>query len=310
MPRGYLKRYQKEVGHKNARGGSSRKNTSDQTASLCRGFHQDHFPERDFAVRQTRKTSNQQIEVKKEGKIMYPTAECPICFEEGPVIPINSGNGSVAGCCSWHDAACFNCLRRMYVTDAQKDASNYPLRCYHPQCQSRVNWGQLHKHKLICSQEENDAYHKMMHKARNDKIVAALHEKLDRQVLARKGDALRISCPYCNCPKLCDKKYIMSTVRDKILDCKLCKKQYYVSPNYAIIAAIERSVEQRKTDNDGGFHEGVARCPSCGILISKGYVCDHMQCFCGRHFSWHEAKANILNVPHAKVPYEQLHLWW
>ena len=174
MPRGYLKRYQKEVGRKSARGGSSHFSFCTHNCSFCRcwkknssGFHQYTFPEIDFTVQQKRKNSRN--ELKKEAHkdpIMYPTGECPICFAEGPVVPINSGNGLVAGCCSWHDAACFKCLQRIYIIDAQNDVSNYPLRCYHPQCQNQIRWGQLHKHKLIRSKEENDAYHEMMDKAR------------------------------------------------------------------------------------------------------------------------------------------------
>ena len=300
MPMGYLKHNQDEVGKKIARGGSSHKNVSSCKKS---SNHVGYDLSEDFIL---------PAPLKKEGRcngagvkpterlVSPPMAECTICFEIRPIIMMSNA-------CTWHGGACFECSRRIYVMDAQKDQSNYPLQCYHPQCQVGIKWGQLYKHGLIQSKAEKDKYHEMMNKNKLEQLRIIAQKQFEKtrakfaeQVKSR-DNLVSVSCPHCDKPKLLKRKDIAS---DKVFQCQHCKHSYLVSPDYATIAAIERC---QGKDRVGDFSSGWAKCPSCGVIISKGYGCDHMSCFCGHSFSWTQSQQR---APHAIVPADQLHLWW
>lgn len=121
----------------------------------------------------------------------------------------------------------------------------------------------------------------------------------------KKGNGIKtVHCPKCDTPrgvgKLGDK--------DKIFGCRNCNiaAAYQVSPYYATI----RALENMKSDSCG-INDGWAKCPHCGILISKGDGCEHMECAnCNQDFCWDEALEEKDKIRHARVPDGEIHLWW
>jgi len=302
MPRGYLKHCQ-EIGRKNARGGSSShsknqvKKCKQPPETANRIWHR-HTAD-DFVISTTMEEQqdhekNQRNAVKDrltKTESSYPKGECQICLEEEvPLIALSTA-------CAWHASACYKCLRNLYVVEAQINVSSYPLVCYHPHCKRPIKWGQLHKHNLITSPEENKKHHEMVDTAKKFKqleiykarfaTIAATRSKVDRV----------IACPHCDFPSFYTPKK-----GDEVYDCRWCNERYLVSPDYATIAALERC---QGTDSIGIF-DGWGRCPKCGILISKGNGCNHIRCgYCAHSFDWSKVV-----MKHARVPEQQIHLWW
>eukprot|EP01083_Nonionella_stella_P002880 8250_1 len=217
MPRGYLK-HNKAIDRKTARGGSSGQGCVTKKTS---------YPPRvreaveDFVLGTTNRCAS------KSGSTRKSTAEvreCPICFKEGLVV-------CLSGKCKWHDAACQQCLHRVYVTNAQKSTKCYPLTCFHPQCNQPVHAAQLEKHEVFASPEEAKKHH--------DMLVLSKIEK---------GNGVKtVHCPKCDSPrgigKLGDK--------DKIFGCRNCNSRYQVSPFYATIRALESMKSDSFGINDG-----------------------------------------------------------
>ena len=85
------------------------------------------------------------------------TGECCICFQERPLMKLMNQ-------CK-HPCACFGCLRRYYVTTA--DRSCYPLKCFHPSCQKLLqdvqvkrlvkNTAELDRHYCLSGQAKHQA---------------------------------------------------------------------------------------------------------------------------------------------------------
>ena len=147
MPRGYLKHNQgANTSKKQARGGSSRRKNKDtnnhkknvakppdlhsRTQSSCHTTIIEDFALHPIA-------SNQ----RKKKDITYPIAECSICFNSAPLISLSKK--------CWHEAACKQCLRKLYVTNTKPQS--YLLECYHPCCSQTVQVAQLKKHNIFNS---------------------------------------------------------------------------------------------------------------------------------------------------------------
>ena len=209
----------------------------------------------------------------------YPIGECAICFETGPLVCLSNK-------CKWHDAACRQCLHRVYVTNAQKSVKHYPLTCFHPLCDQSVQAAQMDKHRLFASPAEAKKHHGMLVLSRIDKT-----------------DGMRtVHCPKCDTPRgirqLGDK--------ERKFGCDNCNARYLVSPFYATL----RALENMKSDQFG-INDGWGKCPGCGILISKGFGCDHMDClYCGREFSWDVVQKKKEEIKHARIPEGEIYLWW
>lgn len=213
---------------------------------------------------------------KKEAS--YPTEECTICFKEYPLICLSTK-------CKWHEAACQKCLHRVYVTTAQQSPRSYPLTCFHPLCSQPIHASQLQKHGIFASPHEVRKHHEM--------LVLAKINKSDRRT---------VHCPECDMPR----GVLLSGDKDLTFGCANCNTRYQVSPFYATL----RALDNMKCDNIG-MNDGWARCPNCGIVISKGDGCEHMECtYCEHEFYWDEVQQKKERVPHARVPIEQIHLWW
>eukprot|EP00581_Thalassiosira_minuscula_P025832 CAMPEP_0184408632 /NCGR_PEP_ID=MMETSP0738-20130409/3428_1 /TAXON_ID=385413 /ORGANISM="Thalassiosira miniscula, Strain CCMP1093" /LENGTH=271 /DNA_ID=CAMNT_0026766149 /DNA_START=134 /DNA_END=946 /DNA_ORIENTATION=+ len=271
MPRGYLK-HNKEISKKKARGGSS-----------GRGWIAENEPDpprdrrvvQDFVIGapNTEKSSNAR---KATGN--YPIGECAICFENVPVVCLSNK-------CKWHAAACNKCLRRVYVTDAQKSTKSYPLKCFHPCCDQPVQVAQMEKHNLFASPAEVKKHH--------DMHVLSKIEKT--------GGMRTVYCPKCITPR--GIKRVGDT--DRTFGCNNCKTRYLVSPFYATY----RALENMKGD-EFGVNDGWANCPQCGIMISKGDGCSHMDCiYCGHEFDWYDAQEKKEKILHAIVPDREIYLW-
>lgn len=274
MPRGYLK-HAKEAGKKKARGGSSGQGYG--TENWERTPPRNRNAAEDFVATANTKSSP----VKKEP--IHHIGECSICLKECPLVCLSTK-------CKWHDAACQQCLHRVYVTNAQKSAKNYPLTCFHPLCDQAVHAAQLEKHDIFATADEAKKHRDML-----------VHSKIN------KIDWMRtVYCPKCVTPRGIGKNEIGD--KDKIFGCRNCKSFYQVSPYYATFRALERLEE----DEVGGNY-GWARCPNkeCGIIISKGEGCFHMECtYCNTEFDWDEVQEDKEKILHAIVPDKEIYLWW
>lgn len=275
MPRGYLK-HNRDTSKKKARGGASSKGClkADRDRSyskqICSSVE-------DFALGVGSATASKSNV--DQNAASYPIGECTICFKDGPVVCLSNK-------CKWHDAACQQCLHRIHVTNAQKSPKSYPLTCFHPLCNQPVHTSQLEKHNIFASPSEVWKHHEML-------VLSKIY----------KTDGMRtVRCPKCDTPrgirKLGDK--------DRVHGCINCNTKYLVSPYYATI----RALDNMKSDSMG-INDGWAKCPSCSILISKGDGCEHMECcYCDHEFYWDEAQEKKDRIPHARVPDEEIYLWW
>ena len=306
MPHGYLK-HNKEAGRKGARGGSSYHRKPPSSKSGHRSKSSDLKNEigtkielslrnskgcksvAKVPLRQTCLSSDfivplglQTTKSKKQNMCMdSSSSECPICFEISPVLLLSNK-------CSWHDAACLKCLRRFYVTNAQKDVKNYPLCCFYPQCRRPIQTSQLEKHKILKPGIETFGHHRMiiLQKAQSAK------------------NARTVYCPTCDMPRVIRDQVLQKG--DRMYSCQHCNFRYRVSPDYATLRTMQCIEGDRFGRNDG-----IARCPraSCGITLSKGDGCDHMTCpVCDYDFSWEKAVKDFGTMARPKD--EDIYLWW
>ncbi|KAL7552973.1 hypothetical protein ACHAWF_016213 [Thalassiosira exigua] len=275
MPRGYLK-HNREVSKRKARGGSSGQG---YVAEKDVDHPRIRNVEDDFFVR----ASNARCNAQGKGSSSRPArecGECAICLKEVPLLCLSNK-------CKWHDAACEQCLHRIYVTNPQKSSNikSYPLTCFHPLCDQPVHAAMLEKHSIFHSSDEVKRHHALL-------VLSKI----------KKNGLKTVYCPKCDAPRgvgnLGDK--------DKTFHCSSrdCNASYQVSPYYATI----RALENMKSDSFG-INDGWAKCPHCGILISKGDGCEHMICtFCDHEFYWDEVQVG--RICHARVPDEEIFRWW
>ena len=221
MPRGYLKHNQgANTSKKQARGGSSRrKNKDTHNKKKARIFDMNPCSRtqsschttiiEDFTLHLIASTQQE----KKD--IAYPIAECSICFNSAPLI-------SLPKKCHWHDAACKQCLRKLYVTNTKPQL--YPLECYHPCCNQTVQVAQLKKHNIFETAKE----------------VQRHHENLILAKIKKSGGELRtVRCYKCNAPR--GVRVDTTDDADHIYGCinPDCATKYLVSPIYATLRALE-----------------------------------------------------------------------
>ena len=271
MPRGWLKHKNRSVGRKTSRGGGSRHNNTKANCSNLKengsdlntlidddfyGAFEDENYESDVSSSLIDSRS-----IKEENT--DNVKQCPICCEERYLINLMKK-------CT-HEPACYQCLREIFVTQAQQNVSNYPLVCYHPECRKPIHDDLLIRHNLVSSDEELKRHYRL-------KTLGQVYADSERKKV--------VYCPACEEPIA-----IKSQTR---LTCRQCNTNFYVAPEgestrLTTIAAMETSF----THDREGTNDGVAHCPKCNILISKGYGCDHMQCFCGHNFSWESARKKI-----------------
>lgn len=274
MPRGWMKHQEKDVGKKASRGGSSSRKThkklddaslrSKKYASnsikniiLPKNLYDDdyEFDDWDQDYDYDIFSCNDKPQTKKETII---EEECPICCEVAQLVPLLRN-------CN-HSPACRSCLRKIYINQAQENVSNYPLRCYHPSCKLPVHDTQLIQHQLVQSEAEIKKHYRLstLQKAYiNPNVNSIVH------------------CPHCDCPRALNTQ--------NYIKCMNCKTPFAIAhDNKTNIYSTLAALNDLKRDKVG-INNGWANCPKCGVIISKGHGCDHMQCFCGEHFSWQDA---------------------
>lgn len=206
-------------------------------------------------------------------------AECPLCFEIGPVLRL--------GRKCWHPAACRSCLRQYLVENAQKDVKNFPLKCFHPLCNAPVRGQQIESNKLFQNEQERKRHYHLTEVAKRK----------------RAGDKVRlVHCPSCDHPKTFQ---TTSATKELTFSCRACHESFDFSPDFYTLQAIDRF----QADAFGG-NNGYGYCPGCGVLISKGGGGNDMVCFCGRKFWWDEAQEKMTQKNFGRVPYEEIPLWW
>ncbi|KAL7564276.1 hypothetical protein ACA910_014340 [Epithemia clementina (nom. ined.)] len=190
---------------------------------------------------------------------------CPICCEEN--LPLLS---LMKACRKQHQPACYNCLRRFYVLDAQQSVSNYPLRCYQPKCQTPVRETQLINFNLVQNKDELTRYFRFMELAKGH-----------RQTTTTTWSTTH--CPHCDHPRT----YRTRGGVLRSFSCRHCRTSFVVPETQHLIQAIQNIPRDHI-----GVNDGWAQCPQCKIVISKGNGCDHMHCLmCQHNFSWAYARA-------------------
>ena len=289
MPRGWLKHKSRLVGKKAGRGGGSARNKDrrkkldnhpqmkgDQRAvrsQNARTRNSDHCLMRqekslDYYYSSSDHLNDYDDEV--DNSCSEPSAhlperakeECPICCEYRVVVPFMKK-------CS-HPPACRNCLREIFVNQAQQHVSNYPLRCYHPDCRKPVVDEQLIRHGLVNSDKEMIKHYRLTNLS---KVYA---DPFMKRV---------VDCPECNEPRAVRKNQTQAS-------CRQCNKFYLIQhEGVTNLVSTIAAMESFKKDKFGR-NDGLARCPRCNMMISKGGGCDHMSCFCGHDFSWEFARHN------------------
>jgi len=183
--------------------------------------------------------------------------QCPICCEE-----VSSLTPLMKNCN--HPPCCQNCLREIYINQAQQDITNYPLQCYHPCCTKVVRDTQLVQHNLVRSDAELKKHYRFT------TLAKAYRDTQKKRV---------IHCPKCETPR------VIGSSQEIVIKCKECHTKYAAFNHYhTTIAAVEAFAYDTMGNNNGW-----ARCPKCKMIISKGNGCDHMTCVCGHHFSWNKA---------------------
>mmetsp|Transcript_20875 Transcript_20875/g.45262 ORF Transcript_20875/g.45262 Transcript_20875/m.45262 type:complete len:293 (+) Transcript_20875:91-969(+) len=292
MPRGYLKNVRGDCNRKCALGGGSHRTSRRKLTTRWRKQHDDQLttmtaPHSEHIESQHSESYTQKQE---ERQPTYKMGDCAICYENRPCVTMSKA-------CSWHDAACFDCIRKVHVTNAQKSSRNYPLRCFHPLCSAQVHASQLIKHKLLKSEKEATQHHRMTEMAKGkDKTTVVVH------------------CPHCDHPrsyKEANKYPQEGSGKHRVFTCRECKENYSVSPLREVIQAMINFGEARSTDE-------FAQCPECQVLIVKDYGDDSMHCSaCNASFSWSHAKRQspAFKYPFARPgedpnPIDQLYLYW
>ena len=216
--------------------------------------------------------------------------ECSICFDN------NCQNlVQIMNVCASHPPACYDCLRQHYIIHGQEDVSNYPLRCFHPDCDRIVHGSQLDKHGLFRSNDEKTRHYRLIELAKTYKAKAkrnAQEESLSDT--SNRSDTVKVAhCPFCDHPRrFVDNQNIQPMVRpraryesSRVFCCKNCTKRFAARDTFSETINV---VEAFKRDGIGGVSEGWVRCPKCQIIISKGDGCWHMTCVCGEDFYWDE----------------------
>jgi len=197
MPRGYFKNIT-QAGHKQSRGGSSRYNCTTRNyrryrvqretkyasrrrksakRKSLRGDCEDYPYQGDYANHAIYEISEEvscgedeyelldekcaSREGEYEESLQTNMGECMICYDFHPLIRIFNK-------CR-HAGACHDCLRSYYVTSAQTDSYNYPLRCF--VCRKPMRDTQLKRHGLIKHPEELVTFYRMTELAKCQKIT-------------------------------------------------------------------------------------------------------------------------------------------
>lgn len=277
MPRGWQKHASKHFGSKIRRGGSShnenRKYLTVQRAleygrklKACHRiddevmdyydsayFFDEYYDEEEYDQVDDNESDSIETSTQSSRKEEY----CPICCEVTSEPLFNLMRN-----CN-HPPACKSCYQKIYVTEAQKDVSNYPLTCFFPSCNIHVALSQLERHGLVKNDKERRKHQHLS-------AMASAYQKPDKYKLA--------NCPKCDCGNLV--RY------QQKMHCRACSTMFIVlhddkTQKESTIAVMEE-MEQDKF----GLNDGWAECPRCKLLISKGFGCDHMICVCGHDFSW------------------------
>lgn len=280
MPRGWLKHKNRRVGNRACHGGSSRcsikkssekKKTNHHSTTTKRNIPQNRLSIDDYYMWQdddfyaSSDYEDYDSDASSRQK-KISTDICPICCENRPTfIPLMKN-------CT-HDPACQNCLREIFVKQAQKNVTNYPLQCYHPSCRKPVHDDLLIRHKLFRSDEELRKHYRL-------KTFAQINAHIERKQV--------VYCPECEQPR--------AVTNQEKVNCRNCNIQFLVAydditTELTTIAAMESF----KSDKAGG-NDGLANCPRCKSLISKGSGCSHMKCFCGHDFNWNDVRKVTSNV--------------
>jgi hypothetical protein len=220
MPSGYLK-HNNQVNRKVARGGGSHQSRSCKHRATQGNLNPPMME--DFSFFASKHASSRAVGTRVTNE--YKVGECPICFETGPVVNLSKK-------CSWHESACFSCLRRIHVTDPNNGVHGLQLSCFHPQCQQPVTLALLTKHKLIRTPAETKKHHEL--------VVLSKMKKMT--------DPRTVYCPRCDFPKVFSAK---PSGDDRSFSCKSCRGRFLVSPDYATIRALEWLEEDKAGMNDG-----------------------------------------------------------
>ncbi|CAB9517694.1 RING finger protein [Seminavis robusta] len=186
---------------------------------------------------------------------------CFICYEEKPLVKVMKKFR--------HPFACYDCLRRHYVVNAQQNISNYPLQCFWPDCERILRDAQVQK--FVETKEEMLTHYEMEAQAK------ALRKRLPFFKDVHE-------CPHCSCANLV--RPYRGTKRQTIADdtynieCTQCSRSFTARklPAEEILSVL------------AAIGTMFCNCPSCGAFITKDGGCDHMTCIvCDFDFSFQQA---------------------
>eukprot|EP00558_Chaetoceros_sp_UNC1202_P013127 CAMPEP_0197240698 /NCGR_PEP_ID=MMETSP1429-20130617/6923_1 /TAXON_ID=49237 /ORGANISM="Chaetoceros sp., Strain UNC1202" /LENGTH=274 /DNA_ID=CAMNT_0042700389 /DNA_START=98 /DNA_END=919 /DNA_ORIENTATION=+ len=156
--------------------------------------------------------------------------ECSICCEVRPLV-------SLFRKCK-HPPTCRECLREIYVNQAQEDVSNYPLRCFYPSCKRSVRGAQLIRHNLVRSDDELQRHYRL--------DVLQKHYRIQKSYA--RGVNI-VHCPDCDFPR---------SVRENrsVVHCNQCKVSFAVAHHnvtniMTTITAVEGIANDAFGINDG-----------------------------------------------------------
>lgn len=283
MPRGHLK-HTVGLSKKSARGGASHSSQNTRGRRVqSKVRHQPCFYDDDTEDEYYSYQESLESEMDPQGIAESATAKkvdqvdasktCPLCCEIRPLVSLSKKCGQV------HEPVCRECLRYMYVVQAQESVSNYPLRCFDTNCRHPIRDAQLLKYNLLHSEKELKRHYRL----------AALSK-------GNKGPHIKtVHCPDCDHPRTFTG--YPENEKDRFFACFQCKSSYMVSANASTIAAVEAFGSDKF-----GQNYGCAACPNCKALISKGDGCDHMYCLlCRTDFSWSEARSQTKRHPNIKI---------
>jgi hypothetical protein len=277
MPRGWLKSQEKSIGRKKCRGGSSYRRKSEGCHTKETLHKKDYHTTRNSKTRlvtgaefyssqcidafssfeDEQETLDVALGMDQEEEVLE---QCSICCEDRPLI-------SLMKKCD-HERACHECLREIYVKQAQESVSNYPLRCYHPSCRKPVHFSPLILNNLFHSKKEIKKHHRLS-------ALGKVYSNTKRNKV--------VYCPECEEPS----KVVAD--RQHYVQCRHCDTSIYVLRQVdSHISTTLASMHALGTD-EKGWNDGLAQCPHCDLWISKGYGCYHMSCVCGNDFDWGDA---------------------
>lgn len=137
---------------------------------------------------------------------------------------------------------------------------------------------QLLKHNLVLKEKELQKHYRLT-------TFAKVYKKSQRYTC--------VHCPHCDTARAITKN-------QEIVNCKNCASTFVASHDDKTTEVTTFFALRSLGSDDKGYNEGVARCPQCGIYISKGDGCSHMVCgACRCDFFWH--KARRVDFSHLKV---------